>query len=142
MLDSTEARLNLLVPDSLAFVGSAVSLATAMLKKPVQQSVCYVVPVAERALPTARQSGRALQLVDVAIGIVIGIQTLNDQRGDRGRESLEAVREAIRDQLFGWQPENSLVPYQLGNGDLLKMDHGQLWWLDYYHTQVQRRQKC
>lgn len=139
LLMETEARLEAIADSPLDNVGSAVSLATTMERPPVNGVSCFVVPVAEQPEKSQRVSGPALQKVMVTVGVVFAIRTLNDPDGERGSQKLEAARDAVRQVLFGWQPESATGRYLLGSSGLIRMENNVIWWMDRYQAQIQRR---
>lgn len=141
MLLSTEQRINAIADSPINKVGSAISLAAAMDKAPSNGVNCFVVPVDERPEASRHVSGPALQKIMVTIGVVFAVRSLNDSTGEKGSARLEGARNAVRDALFGWKPEEATAPYLLGNSTLIRMDKNTLWWIDRYQTQIQRRAK-
>ncbi|OPX57070.1 hypothetical protein SAMN02745127_02069 [Oceanospirillum multiglobuliferum] len=139
LLMETEARLEAIADSLLDNVGSAVSLATAMERPPVNGVSCFVVPVAEQPEKNQRVSGPAVQKVLVTVGVVFAIRTLNDPDGERGSQKLETARDAVRQALFGWQAEGTTAPYLLSTSGLIRMENNVIWWMDRYQTQIQRR---
>jgi hypothetical protein len=139
MLLSTEQRIEAIDDSPINKVGSAISLAAAMDKSPSSGVNCFVVPVDERPEASKRVSGPALQKIMVTIGVVFAVRSLNDPTGEKGSARLEDARNAVRDALFGWQPESATGPYLLANSSLIRMDKNTLWWMDRYQTQIQRR---
>jgi len=139
MLASTKARLDAVA--DIDKVGTAISLAAALDRKPGRAVEAFVVPISERPGDSRRVTGLALQEVQVTVGVVIAIRALNDPDGERGHDRLESVRDAVRDELLGWTPNGATVPYLVGNSDLVKMAPGALWWLDRYLTKTQRKQR-
>jgi len=139
LLTETEARLESIADTPLDNVGSAISLAAAMERPPVNGVSGFVVPVAEQPEKSQRVSGPAVQKIMVTIGVVFAVRSLNDRTGERGSQKLETARDAVRDALFGWQPESATGPYLLSSSGLIRMEQNTLWWMDRYQTQIQRR---
>lgn len=140
MIESTQTKLESVA--EINRVGFALNLASVFKgNSTVAQVECFVVPVSERPMGNTRTSGRALQEVQVTVGIVIAIRSLNDVTGERGQDQLEQIRALVRDQLFGWTPDGASTHYLLGNGDLIKMEAGRIFWMDRYITKVQRQQR-
>lgn len=135
MIESIERRLD----GAVEYVASVADLAIAMERHSNHRVAAYVVPVAERPQPVPPSASRkAAQQVDIMFGVVIRVSVRNDTDGMRGHSVLEQARNAIRDRLFAWTPEAATVGFQLGAGDLMKMEKGTLWWMDRYLTQCQR----
>lgn len=135
MIESIESRLN----GAVEYVASVVDLSLAMERHSNHRVAAYVVPIAERPQPVPPSASRkAAQQVDMMFGVVIRVSVLNDKDGQRSRSVLQEARDAIRERLFAWMPEGASVGFQLGAGDLMKMEKGTIWWLDRYLTQCQR----
>ena len=141
MLASTESRIESITDSPIDRVGSAISMAAATDRAPNASVSCYVVPVAESPAGNTHVSGRALQKVQITVGVVFAIRTLNDPDGERGSAKLETARNTVRDALFGWQPDSADVGYLLSASGLIRMDKNVIWWIDRYQTQIQRRAK-
>lgn len=139
MLGVIEARLQPLVPEHLNRVETALELAAVMDRPPQAGVAAWVVPLAERPEGTKRLVGPALQKVDLLFGVVIAVRSVNDPRGTQGNDQLDAARQAVREQLFGWQPGDSLLPILMAPSDLIKMEKSTIWWIDRYTTAIQRR---
>ena len=132
MLNLVKARIQPL----FISVGTAVNVQNA-IKQPINQRNCaYVVPVNERPAPSGRDAsvGKPLQETIITFGFVIGIQSLNDATGEKGLASLEALRESLRESLFGWSPSNEHEPVNLSNSDLVGFAANGMWWLDRFTT--------
>lgn len=122
-------------------IESASELATVLTRSPQAGVNCWVVPLGERPEANRHTAGPALQKINITFGVVIAVRSVNDRRGNRGSDALEAARLAVRNQLFGWLPANALTPTLLGASDLIKMEQATLWWMDRYTTSVQYRAK-
>lgn len=138
MIESIEKRLE----GAVEYVASVADLAIAMDRRSHHRVAAYVVPIADRPQPVSPSASRkAAQQVDLVFGIAIRVSVLNDKDGMRSHSALEDARDAIRERLFAWMPEGATTGFQLGAGDLMKMEKGTIWWLDRYLTQCQRTAK-
>ena len=138
MIESIERRLD----GAVEYVASVADLAIAMERHSNHRVAAYVVPIADRPQPVPPSASRkAAQQVDIMFGVVIRVSVRNDTDGMRGHFVLEQARNAIRDRLFAWMPEGATASFQLGPGDLMKMEKGTIWWMDQYLTQCQRTAK-
>ena len=140
MISATVAQLEAISSSPIDKVGVALNLSSALGHKPARSVECYVMPISERATGNRRTTGKALQEVQVTIGVVTAVRALNDPTGERSKDRLEVVRQSVRDALFGWQPEGASTYYLLGNSDLVQMAPGAIWWLDRFVTKTQRQQ--
>ena len=139
LMSSVEARLQLRVPDEFKQVGSALSLAQVVTRAPQAGISVWPVMLSDRPSGDQRTAGPALQKSVITIGVIIAIRSVNDPRGDKGLVSLEGARKIVQEQLFGWTPDDALVPCLLAPGELIKMDNATIWWMDRYTTSVQYR---
>lgn len=137
LLESTEARLT--DQPGINRVGSAIALAAVLDSKPQTGVGAWVVLLSERPTGNTRTVGQALQKMDLTIGVVLAVRSLNDQSGSKGSAALQLARDAVRNQLFGWQPDGAELPYLLGGGDIVKMEKDTIWWMDRYTTSIRRR---
>ena len=139
MLTDVEQRLDAIRVDGKSrfrLVDSALSLSS-VLSKPINQSpVAYVVPVAERPGRNERTIGTAMQSLDITFGVVIALTNRNDPTGKRGNAVLQALRDEVRQALFGWSPNVEHHSILLGPGDLVSMDKNGIWWLDKFTTKT------
>ena len=90
----------------------------------------YVIEMAERTTPDVRGTGTPLQTVQLEIGVVIV------QAKRNGKVSgIKDIREAVRQQLFGWQPHSEAEAFVLSGGSLLKINSGHVAWVDRFITE-------
>jgi len=134
VLAEIQARLQALPASGIDSVGTALGMAAVSeqgAKKPVE---LFVVRLSERPQGKRATSGPPSQLVNDRIGVVFAVRSLNDPGGDRAGALLETVRATVRQALYGWRPASAHTPLLLGPGDLIKMERGQLWWMDQFET--------
>ena len=130
-----EIRLGAECANTIRQLGGAAGLDSAIKAIRTKPAV-FIIPLADRpnAPPTAAQFS---QLFETAVGVVIAVSNKADPRGDASRESLVAVRRAVRAALLGWVPAGCLSGLAAGGGNLLRLDDGLLWWQDDYVTTYQ-----
>jgi GGDEF domain-containing protein len=134
MLNEIQARIQAITDSGIDDIGTALGMASVMNRKARRQLEVFVVRVAERPQSNQRKSGPALQLVVDRVGVIFAVRCLNDPDTNKAEQLLEDVRKKVRKHLFGWKPESAHMPLQLGPGDLVKMDKGQVWWMDQFVT--------
>lgn len=139
MLAATEARIEAIADSPIGFVGSALQMSAVLQHKPKTTTDCYVVPVSERPQGNKHTTGPALQRSDVVIGVVFVVRALNDPAGLRGSQRLTDARDAVRDVIYGWTPPEASARFLQAGGELVRMEHGTIWWIDRYMSQIQRR---
>lgn len=138
LLAEVEQRLSELVPDALKRVGSSLALTMTANDLPAGVSA-WVVPLGEAPAGDTRVAGAALQKINLTFGVMFGVRVMNYRHSVQGVDELEQARSAVRDRLYGWQPQAALLPCLLGNSELANMDQSAIFWLDRYTTAVQRR---
>lgn len=84
----------------------------------------------ERAAADVRGSGPYLQTITQTIGVLIVAKVVNDNKFD-----FKPVRQALRERLFGWSPNEDYEPFWLGDGRLMNVQKGQVTWLDNFITE-------
>ena len=84
----------------------------------------------ERPSPDVRGSGLYLQSITETIGVLIVAKVVNSNKFD-----FKSIRTALRERLFGWSPNSDHEPFWLGDGRLMKVQKGQVTWLDNFITQ-------
>ena len=89
----------------------------------------FVTPLLELAAPDVRGSGPALQTVSLTLGVVC-----IERAGHHCEADLLKLRQAIRQRLFGWQPEG-FEALHLAGGQLLNVTSGQVAWIDKFSTE-------
>ena len=134
MLDEIQARIQSITDSGIDDIGTALGMASVMNRKARQSLEVFVVRVAERPQGNRRTTGPAVQLVEDRIGVVFAVRCLNDPDSNKADLLLEDVRRKVRKNLFGWKPASAHIPLLLGPGDLIKMDKGQVWWMDQFVT--------
>jgi len=117
-----------------AEVGGAAQLSAVTADSLTRSPTAYVVLVDETPSGNEIACGPERQRVTATVGIVIGVRTINDRRGDKARDELATLRKQLRSSLFGWAPTAEHDPLLLGRGNLLKMLPGAIYWLDRFTT--------
>lgn len=84
----------------------------------------------ERAAADVRGSGPYLQTITQTIGVLIVAKVVNDNKFD-----FKPVRQALRERLFGWSPNEDYEPFWLGDSRLMNVQKGQVTWLDNFITE-------
>jgi hypothetical protein len=116
-------------------VGTVLSLAMAMGQSVRADVEVFICPLAERPGPNQRITGPVLQQVTDTIGVVFAVRARNDKDGARAASKLELARASVRQALLGWCPASATRHIELAPSDLVKMEPGQVWWLDRYITE-------
>jgi hypothetical protein len=116
-------------------VGTVLSLAMAMGQSVRADVEVFVCPLAERPGPNQRATGPVLQQVTDTIGVVFAVRARNDKDGAKAASKLELARASVRRALLGWCPASATRHIELAPSDLVKMEPGQVWWLDRYTTE-------
>jgi hypothetical protein len=132
MNEQIVARIKANVP-IVKQVGEAADFQTAVENNPKVTPACFVISLAEQPeLPAFADLMQ--QTVRVAVGVVIVIKNVADVSGAAAKVNLDAVRNQVKDQLFGWVPAPGFDPLSRGASNLLVFKDGYMWWQDVYLT--------
>ena len=132
MIGALKDRIKSTVPE-LKLVGEAQDFQSAVESKPKAVPACFVIPMQETPEPNSF-SGGMCQRVKSAVGLVFVVKNLADDKGIAARGDLEALRKKVKDQVYGWQANPELDPFERGNSHLLAFVDGYVWWQDIYVT--------
>lgn len=132
MIDALKARIAETVPD-IKFVGEAADFQSAAESNPKVTPACFVIPLDETPVPN-QMGNIVIQEVSATVGIVLVVRNLADNKGVAARVSLEALRKLVKDQVYGWQANADLAPFERGKSHLLAFRDGHVWWQDLYIT--------
>ncbi|AQS38575.1 hypothetical protein Sps_03448 [Shewanella psychrophila] len=99
-------------------------------KTPRRLPKLYVIEMSERATPDVRGTGPYLQTVQLELGVVVVMASINGLQ-----PSLTPIRERVRQRLFGWRPHLEAEPLALAGGSLLKIGSHYVAWLDRFITE-------
>lgn len=70
------------------------------------------------------------QRVAVRFATLLVVKNVADARGEAAMGSVAPVRESVRTALLGWEPPGDRTPVEYGNGRLMAMADGLMWWQD------------
>lgn len=137
--DLLVARLKLAVP-LLRTVGKAADLTQAQQGAASRPLPCaYVVALGEQSADSFAATGATTQTRIPRLGVVLAVKKVRDLIGDAAGTDMDALRLQVDAALFGWLPEASYTPLLFTQGRLLGMLDSELWWMDEYTTETQRR---
>ncbi len=95
----------------------------------------FVLPARETAErnPFANQTVEQEIIADFAV--MLAARDLSDATGGASTDSLEPLREQVRDALLNWMPEGADAGCEFVSGEMFQMDaNGVLWWADTYRS--------
>lgn len=139
MIAEVIARLKATVP-ALKLVGGAADLQAAVEVNPPATPAVFVIPVEDS--PGARFAADVtMQRVTTVVGLVLVVKNLADKHGAAAATDMEALRQAVRDQVYGWQARPELDPFERGPGKHLAFRDGHVWWQDTLVTSYIDRSK-
>lgn len=139
MIDALIARIKNTVPD-IKFVGGAAEFQTAADNAPKVTPAVFVIQLEETPSPSA-DANIVIQRVHAVVGIILVVRNVSDNTGAAALASTEALRKAIKDQVFGWQAKPELDPFERAGSHLLAFRDGHAWWQDAYSTIYYDRSK-
>lgn len=115
-------------------VGDSVALTELSSKLIRGQASVWVGELSSLAGKNTRDIGAPVQFEDQVFGVVIGVKSVNDPLGSNAKQTLTGKRLAVRQQLFGWQP-NGYDQFLLAGAELLTFANGALFWVERFRTQ-------
>lgn len=133
MINELILRIRELVPEA-KFVGEAADFQSAVESNPIDTPAVFVVELEETAAPSQFSDVVVSQRVRAAVGIVLVVKNLSDAKGVAARGELRALRQLVKDQVFGWQAAAMYDPFERGHSHLLAFRDGHVWWQDQYLT--------
>lgn len=125
----------LVAKTSLRQVQGALELAAAIKAQSVATPAAFVVPMVDRPQRDECFTGNVQQLVNTTISIVLVLDNKRDSTGAAANPDLERYRKEVRAALLGWEAEGMDAPFTAGDGNLIDIDNGRVWWGDEYHTE-------
>lgn len=132
MIDALRARILATVP-AIKFVGTAPDFQHAAESNPKITPACFVIPMGKVPRPSA-MADVVVQRVTSTVGIVLVVRNLSDAKGVAAGGDMEALSRLVKNQVYGWQAQPELDPFELGNSHLLTFRDGHMWWQDQYLT--------
>jgi hypothetical protein len=139
MINDIIARLKATVP-MLKLVGGAADFQAAVEANPPATPAVFVIPVED--MPGARFAADVtMQRVTATVGLVLVVRNLADKHGAAASTDMEVLRQAVKDQVFGWQAKPELDPFERGPGKHLAFRDGHVWWQDTLVTSYIDRSK-
>ena len=115
------------------------ALALAGLTGAPKQTPCaFVVPIAEDAGSNHLVGAVSQENVE-RFGIVVALKSVNDPTGEKATTDLETVRDAARDAILGWTPDEAYTPCEFSRGRLLSLRDSTVWWQDEFTTKTHLR---
>lgn len=128
------ARLRDQAMPPLAMVEAAASPQAAIERPPEITPAAYVLWADDSPSPN-RLSGKAVrQTVESTWSVMVAIRNVADGRGGASSADFDAVREAIRDALLGFQPPSAAAPFQYAAGGFAGTDDDSTWFQLSYTT--------
>lgn len=118
----------------LKLVAGAAEFQAASASNPKAAPAAYVFLLSEAAQPNSLGNVAVLQRVQAQIGVSIAVRNLADAQGAASGQDIQAVRQAIKTSLLGWQPLAGCEPLERTSSDLLTFRDGYMWWQDAYTT--------
>ncbi|MDD2721624.1 MAG: hypothetical protein PHH47_09995 [Gallionella sp.] len=101
---------------------------------PRQLPAAFVTPWTQRPQPSLLDTMQVEQRVAVQIAVNICVSNLREPGGRSALDALKPVLAQVQDVLGGWSPMEGYDPFMLGDGRLLKLLPGALWWTQIFNT--------
>lgn len=104
-----------------------------------QSPAAYVLPAAERAGPNTAGTYTVDQQVTLNLGVCLIVKKHGDSTGAAASLHLETVKEAVKDELVGWEPPGGTDLVIYGGGRLIDLKDGEVWYLLSFATTTRIR---
>jgi hypothetical protein len=137
MIETTIDRIKTNVT-SLKLVAGAAGFQAAAESNPKATPAVFVIPLEENPGPS-EMADVVIQRVRIKIGVIFVIRNLSDPKGAAAKEDLDALRNLVKAELLGWQPDAAYGPCERGPGALLAFRDGHMWWQDIYQSSFYER---
>lgn len=132
MIDQVIERLKATVP-ALKVVGGSIEFQAAAESNPKATPAAFVYLHGESPSGSIA-AGITQQQVAARIGVVLVVRNLSDTKGAAAGIDLQALRNLVKEQIYGWEPAPGHAPLLRGEGSLLLFRDGHVWWQDLYST--------
>lgn len=132
MISETIDRIKATVP-SIKLVDGAAGFQAAAESNPMATPCVFVIPLEESPGPSV-VADVVIQRVMAKVGVIFVLRNLKDAKGVAAQEDLQVLRNAVKEQLLGWQPAAGYDPLERGPGHLLAFRDGHMWWQDIYQS--------
>lgn len=107
-------------------------------KPPAQTPALYLLPLSEIGGDNNRANAVS-QRVALVFGTVLVLRRHGDAAGAAKLDALAPLRQAVRDALLGWTPDQHHDVVTFHSGRLADMGNGAVWWLDAWQTSTHYR---
>lgn len=105
----------------------------AINQKIIGEAQAWVIDLFGSPEPSVRDIGSPVQPETVVCAVVIGLKAPNDPLGEKAVTKLDAMRLALRQQLFGWSPQD-YDPIELAGHELLHEEAGVIYWVERFRS--------
>ncbi len=130
ILDEVITRLESRIAD--LDVGGALDLPAAQSRQ--HRDTAYVIPGPRRAGDNSL-SNAVRQRRTVGVTVLLAITNRRTRRGAEARQEVDALEQALIDELVGWTPDSAEGPLYYRNGQLLTVQDQTVWWQVEFETE-------
>lgn len=127
ILSEIETRFRTKCESVFGEIGLVGDLSELKDAKPLILPAAYLFIKEERSDDSA-VFGVTRQLTELDIGLMLITQNLSDKRGGAAASDIEALKDASRVALVGWQPASAQSPVENIGGQLVKAANSVVWW--------------
>lgn len=121
------ARLEDQCADTFRIFGLAGDLAALKDKAPLAAPAVYVFVKSEASEGNPNFMA-VRQLTQIDIGLMLITRNIADAKGGAAAEDIEALKDAVRAALVGYEPEGCHTPIENIGGELVNASSGTVWW--------------
>lgn len=137
MIDAIRDHIAAIEPPPFRSVGAAADYASLDAPPPVARlPAAYVIELADSADPNGLATGGIRQRVTRGFGVVLIVSALRDPKGGPAASTLAPLRQALRQALVGFSPDEAHEPVTYVRGRLLAAERGFLAWQDEFSTRT------
>lgn len=146
MIGILQARLDAISPQPFKSIETAASLADVRENPPPRERtpIAYVIPLGHSPRVPEFATGMTSQGFLARYGVAIAAPAQAQREGEKAAVEIEPLYQAVRKQLFGWQPADAgedvfMRPMELAGGQLSGLGAGLVIWLEQFAIEQQIR---
>jgi len=125
--DSVKQRIEATVPQLTGAIDEIADIAALIAAGalPQREVFAFVVPLGfDDVGGGTSAAGVHTQMIKDAVGVVLGIKALGDARAKKSLPTITSLRDAVKQSVAGWAPDNSAGVFNVIKGRLLSVNNG------------------
>lgn len=100
----------------------------------VLKDSAFIVPMSEEATGGEVHTIQHSQDINVTIGVMYGIRSLNDAYGANVNQRLTTIKQATRNAIAGYELDDDHEPFNFVRGEVVAYLKGGVFWMDIFST--------